>query len=142
VAWYDNENEYYQDAAGALRQGELVLAPTVVVELGEDMAMVIPHDCALEKEFNERVGELVRNGTSEEVAIAQASTDSTLDRLVAVAQRAPTTLDRNFFSPESTPCLSYRSGIGLSEGSTGSTLVLARFDAHRRNLNSTRKNHR
>jgi len=179
VSWFDNENEYFQDAVGALRQGDLVLAPTVVLEPGEceapgvsptvlgeersvqvwkatkhllpeaptlkakvrwDLAMVIPHDCALEKEFNERVGELVRDGIPEEVAIEEASADRTLDRLVAVApirayeettpkrkegirtgQRhgtfpvpasptyciepgwvdltAPTTLDRNFFSP-------------------------------------------
>jgi hypothetical protein len=124
MSWFDNENEYYQDAVGALRQGDLVLAPTVVLEPGEceapgvsptalgeersvqvwkatkhllpeaptlkarvrwDLAMVLPHDCALEKEFNERVGELVRNGTPEDVAIEEASVDRTLDRLIAVA---------------------------------------------------------
>lgn len=179
MSWFDNESEYYRDAVGPLRQGDLVLAPTVILGPGEcegagvsptalgeqrsvqvwkatkhllpeaptlkaevrwDLAMVIPHDCALEKEFNERVGELVRNGTPEVVAIEEASADRTLDRLVAVApirayeettpkckegirtgQRhgtfpvpasatyciepgwvdltAPTTLDRNFFSP-------------------------------------------
>lgn len=124
MPWFDDDREYFQDAAGALRQGDLVLAPTVILEPGEseapgvspvglgeersvqvwkatrhllpeaptlkakvrwDLAMVIPHDCALEKEFNERVGDLVRNGTPEEVAIEEASSDRTLDRLVAVA---------------------------------------------------------
>ena len=124
MAWYDSESDYYQESVGALRQGDIVLAPTAVLEPGEaesssvsptglgdeqsvqvwratkhllpeaptlrvrvrwDLAMVIPHDCALEKEFNERVGELIREGSSEEDAIAKASGDSTLDRFIAVA---------------------------------------------------------
>lgn len=60
-------------------------APTLKARVRWDLAMVIPHDCALEKEFNERVSELVREGASEEVAVEEASADNTLDRLVAVA---------------------------------------------------------
>jgi len=34
MAWYDSEAEYYQEPAGALRQGDLLLAPTAVLEPG------------------------------------------------------------------------------------------------------------
>ncbi len=124
MAWFEKETEYYQEASGALRQGDLVLAPSAVLESGEgdnpgaapgnlgeervpqiwkairkalpeaptlrarvrwDLALVLPHDCALEKEFNERVAELVAMRFSEDAAITDASADANLDRLVAVA---------------------------------------------------------
>ena len=124
MAWFDSENEYYQHPQGPLRQGDLVLAPSAVLEPGEgelpalapsllgdeqtiqlwkaarrtlpeaptlrarvrwDLSMVLPHDCALEKEFNERVAELMREQLSEDEAIAQASADPTLDTLIALA---------------------------------------------------------
>jgi hypothetical protein len=124
MAWFDHETEFYREPIGPLRQGDLVLAPSAVMEpgiggmsgvppidLGDerlvqvwtagrdalpetptlrvrtrwDLAMVLPHDCALEKEFNERVGELIAIGHPEDEAIAIASSDPTLDRLIAIA---------------------------------------------------------
>jgi hypothetical protein len=124
VAWFDDEADYYEAAAGPLRQGDLVLAPTISIEPGGgesagvapaelgaerlvvlwsaitstlpeapsiaarirwDLAMVLPHDCALEKEFNERAAQLIAAGASEDGAIAEASADSRLDRHIAVA---------------------------------------------------------
>jgi hypothetical protein len=124
VAWFDTEAEYYQAPEGPLRQGDIVLAATVVVgagvgpepgvapaQLGQartvklwtalghtlpeapslqaqvrwDLAMVLPHDCALEKEFNERVVELLAQGQDEADAVRAASADPALDRYLAVA---------------------------------------------------------
>jgi hypothetical protein len=61
-------------------------APTVRMQVRWDLAMVLPHDCALEKDFNEKVADLMANHRySETDAIATASADPTLDRYVAVA---------------------------------------------------------
>jgi hypothetical protein len=47
--------------------------------------LVLSHDCELEKEFNERVFELIAGGMAEEAAIEEASADRTLDPLAVVA---------------------------------------------------------
>jgi hypothetical protein len=47
--------------------------------------MVLPHACALEKEFNERVASLVVAGGDQGEAEAAANGDPTLDRFVALA---------------------------------------------------------
>lgn len=47
--------------------------------------LVLSHDCELEKEFNERVVELVSAGMSEDAAIEEACVDPTLDPFAMVA---------------------------------------------------------
>jgi len=47
--------------------------------------MVLPHPCAMEKEWNERVAELVAAGKTVEGAQAEANTDVDLDKYVALA---------------------------------------------------------
>lgn len=51
--------------------------------------LVLSHDCELEKEFNERVAELVSGGMSEDAAIEEASADPTLDPFAVVAPLLP-----------------------------------------------------
>lgn len=51
--------------------------------------LVLSHDCELEKEFNERVVELVSGGMSEEAAIQEASEDPALDPFAVVAPLLP-----------------------------------------------------
>ena len=51
--------------------------------------MVIPHNCAMEKDWNERVAELVASGASQGEAEQQAGSDTTLDPLVTVAPILP-----------------------------------------------------
>jgi hypothetical protein len=60
-------------------------APALQARVRWDLAMVLPHDCSLEKEFNERVAELMAAGQAEDAAIHAASADPMLDRLIAVA---------------------------------------------------------
>jgi hypothetical protein len=51
--------------------------------------MVIPHNCAMEKDWNERVAELVASGASQGEAEQQAGSDTGLDPLVTVAPILP-----------------------------------------------------
>lgn len=51
--------------------------------------LVLSHDCELEKEFNERVVELIAGGMSQEAAIEDASADPTLDPFAVVAPLLP-----------------------------------------------------
>jgi hypothetical protein len=124
MPWFDSEPEYYADPSGPLRQGDILVVPSVIIEPGDgeppgaapgefgaervvqlwsalsnvlpeaptirgrvrwDLGMVLPHDCALEKEFNERVASLIADGSDEETAILEASADRGLDRHVAIA---------------------------------------------------------
>jgi hypothetical protein len=52
---------------------------------GIGLAMVITHDCQLDKEWNQRVRELQRAGMPIEQAEAQATADMTLDRTLVVS---------------------------------------------------------
>jgi hypothetical protein len=54
--------------------------------------LVLSHDCELEKEFNERVIELISGGMPEEAAIEEASGDPTLDPFAVVAPLLPYTV--------------------------------------------------
>ncbi len=60
-------------------------APTLALTATWGLAMVLPHACALEKEFNERVAALQQTGLSQGDAEDIANEDPTLDRYVAVA---------------------------------------------------------
>lgn len=65
--------------------GVLPEAPSLALQARWGLAMVLPHACALEKEFNERVATLVTNGRDRREAEAAANDDPTLDRFVALA---------------------------------------------------------
>lgn len=117
--------EYFLDATGVARQGDIVLCALsrVVAEdeysppqwapidqygvsvneapyeagrpiylfAGHGLAMVISHDCHMDKEWNRRVRQLLKDGLSQQEAEEQADNDPLLDRnftvspLVAVA---------------------------------------------------------
>lgn len=49
------------------------------------LAMVITHDCQLDKEWNQRVRELEKGGTETQDAERDASADTTLDRTLVVS---------------------------------------------------------
>ena len=124
--WYDEPAKYYatQNDAIALSQGDIVVAPTVIVgqgeadsniaaptELGQErlatlwrgkpknlreapslfanvrwgLAMVMPHSCAMEKDWNERVHDLMSAGRTQEQAEEIANADATLDPFVVIA---------------------------------------------------------
>ncbi len=65
--------------------GALPEAPSLGLQARWGLAMVLPHACALEKEFNERVADLVASGTAQDDAERHASDDPTLDRFIALA---------------------------------------------------------
>jgi len=52
---------------------------------GIGLAMVITHDCQLDKEWNQRVRELEKGGTPLEQAEEEATADTTLDRALVVS---------------------------------------------------------
>jgi len=60
-------------------------APDLSAKTRWGLAMVIPHPCAMEKEWNERVGELMSAGHSADDAAARATQDTDLDPFVTVA---------------------------------------------------------
>lgn len=64
---------------------ELPGAPTLGANARWSPAMVLSHPCALEKEWNERVAELLAAGTAQRDAESKANADPSLDRFVAVA---------------------------------------------------------
>jgi hypothetical protein len=51
---------------------------------GISLAMVVTHDCQLDKDWNQRVKELQRGGMTQERAEEEASNDTTLDRALGV----------------------------------------------------------
>lgn len=65
------------------------LVPDVVAETVFAPALVLSHDCQLEKDFNERVRALVADGMSPDEAVAEASADASLDRFAVVAPLEP-----------------------------------------------------
>jgi hypothetical protein len=72
----------WEDGAGSR-------APELSVEVGFSPVLVLSHDCDLEKEFNERVRELLAEGRSEAEAVEIAEGDPTLDPFAAVASLKP-----------------------------------------------------
>src|SRR5690606_34460560 len=62
-----------------------VHSPDVSAETRFSPVLVISHDCELEKDFNERVTDLLEKGISQEKAIAEAEADPTLDPFAVVA---------------------------------------------------------
>ncbi|HEX6038173.1 hypothetical protein, partial [Longimicrobium sp.] len=61
------------------------LAPDVLVETLLAPVLVLSHDCHLEKDFNERVRELIAAGMAQEEALDVASSDPALDPFAVVA---------------------------------------------------------
>ncbi len=55
------------------------------VAAGIGLAMVVTHDCQLDKEWNQRVRELERSGMTLDRAEREAASDVTLDRTLAVS---------------------------------------------------------
>lgn len=55
------------------------------VEVRRGLAVVLSHDCEIEKEFNREVERLKQDGTAEEEAVRRAEADPTLDRWVVIA---------------------------------------------------------
>jgi hypothetical protein len=55
------------------------------IAAGIGLAMVVTHDCQLDKEWNQRVRELQRGGMAEEQAELEATSDPTLDRTLVVS---------------------------------------------------------
>lgn len=63
--------------------------PGVVVEAEWAPVLVLSHDCQLEKDFNEAVGEMMERGLSAEEARAAASSLPSLDPFAVVAPLQP-----------------------------------------------------
>lgn len=55
------------------------------IAAGIGLAMVVTHDCQLDKEWNQRVRELQKGGTETEAAEREATADATLDRSLVVS---------------------------------------------------------
>lgn len=69
---------------------EVPASPGLAVSARLLPAMITTHDCALDKEFNRRVEQLRRGGTTQlKVAVEQAAADPNLDRLINVAPIVP-----------------------------------------------------
>lgn len=64
---------------------ELPAAPAISTETQWSLAMVVPHACAMEKEWNERRIELGRQGMSDDDATVQANSEDDLDQFVTLA---------------------------------------------------------
>lgn len=54
------------------------------IAAGVGLAMVVTHDCQLDKEWNQRIRELTRDGVENDQAETVATTDPTLDRALVV----------------------------------------------------------
>jgi hypothetical protein len=65
--------------------GMLPEAPSLGLRAHWGPAMVLPHACALEKEFNERVAALMSSGREQMEAERLANADVSLDRFIALA---------------------------------------------------------
>lgn len=63
----------------------VVVAPTISADIMWALAMVVPHNCAMEKEWNERVVELKDAGASQNDAERGANADPNLDVSVTIA---------------------------------------------------------
>jgi hypothetical protein len=64
-------------------------APGVSAEVRFSPVLVLSHDCELEKDFNERVRELIAGGMAEDAAVLESEADPTLDPFVVVAPLLP-----------------------------------------------------
>lgn len=64
-------------------------AGDLTVEAGVVPAMIVTHDCSLDKEFNRSYARLRRQGLAVEDARRQAAQDESLDRLVTIAPVVP-----------------------------------------------------
>ncbi len=62
-----------------------IVGRSLGVAAGIGLAMVITHDCQLDKEWNQRVRELERNGMTRERAEREAASDVSLDRTLVVS---------------------------------------------------------
>ncbi|MBV9110374.1 MAG: hypothetical protein JO306_13260, partial [Gemmatimonadetes bacterium] len=63
--------------------------PDAVVEAWWTPVLVLSHDCHLEKDFNERVRQLMADGVAEDEAVTEASADPSLDPFAVVAPLQP-----------------------------------------------------
>lgn len=74
----------------AWTRGSSPLAPPVVtVATRWAPVLVLSHDCEIDKEFNEQVDGLVRDGVAEAEAMVRASSDPELDRYILVSPLLP-----------------------------------------------------
>jgi hypothetical protein len=80
---YFGEERLVQVWLGSTRT--LPEAPSLGLRARWGLAMVLPHACALEKEFNERVADLVAAGHMQPEAEHLANNDVSLDRFIALA---------------------------------------------------------
>jgi hypothetical protein len=76
----------------ALWDSDRTASLDVSAEVRFSPVLVLSHDCDLEKEFNERVRELIAAGRSEAQAVAEAESDSKLDPFAVVAPLLPYSL--------------------------------------------------
>jgi len=60
-------------------------APSLSADVRWGLAMVLPHSCALEKEWNERIQELIATGMGKSEAEGEATADPNLDSRIAIA---------------------------------------------------------
>jgi hypothetical protein len=65
------------------------LSPDLSAAVRFSPVLVVSHDCELEKDFNERVRELIAAGRPEADAVAEAERDPTLDPFAVVAPLLP-----------------------------------------------------
>lgn len=65
------------------------LAPAASIECFIGPVMVVSDDCAIDKEFNARVDQLIAQGLPESAAEAEARNDDSLDPLILVAPVLP-----------------------------------------------------
>lgn len=64
---------------------ELPAAPALSARTRWGLAMIVPHSCALDKEWQERIADLIDVGHSEEAAHRTASAEQGLDEYVTLA---------------------------------------------------------
>ena len=55
------------------------------ISTGIGLAMVVTHDCQLDKEWNQKIRQLTKAGMSEDEAELEATSDQTLDRTLVVS---------------------------------------------------------
>jgi hypothetical protein len=78
-AWEPLDEHYVEIGDDRHHQGQLDTA------VGLGLVMVTSHDCQLDKEWNRRVRELVRQGLEQAVAEREAEADPHLDRALTVS---------------------------------------------------------
>ena len=71
------------------RGDEDTLSPDLSAGVRFSPVLVVSHDCELEKDFNERVCELLASGLAEADAVAEAERDPTLDPFAVIAPLLP-----------------------------------------------------